>query len=1102
MRYSQRTLTRPLPLSTLPFLVAAYAMLCSYAHAGECPSAPGQGNLCTAKDFTITSAIIDGPTECTIGETITARVRVGLTSTANQRYDIGIFTGDNGEPVFGGASCSLDSLTPLEPPFDGDSGFGGYRELDGDACGDMSGPDGEVFKDVLLDKVLCKDNDGDGQVDISGVVTWSSNASQDVCSNPDDPLQFFPSSSSKCILDPDFNLPIIVEPPPSLRVFKLALPGNLPEPGGPVLFVVDIKNNSAGTDTLTINSIIDSVHGDTTTTQGNDIIQTSCSVPQTLVAGQVYICEFVAEVTGSTGYVEQDTITATGVDDEGNTVVGMDTAEVVIGDAPASIVVGKSADPVVVNEPGGDVTYSVLVANESNAESVTIDSLEDNPFGTFFDPANPKGNCPTAPFTLAPLSPNDPDASIMRCEFIETVTGNFDPNGPNEFRNVVTANGPGIDPKDDDAIVTIADVAASIETTKTAIPASLPEPGGTFRFVWQLQNTSPVDDVTINNIHDNVYGDLTDDIENPGTTCVTGITLMPGEIYTCSFTGEFFGPPGAFQSDVITVRATDSDGGTEFDFATASVFISDVPSSLAVTKTPNRVEQISGGPVTYTVAIENTSAVDTVTLSSLDDNPYGDITVVGGAITATTCSLVPTIILPPRGNYTCEFTALITGSVGDLVTDTVSVAGVDDVPNIVIASDSAVVEIVDSGGVVPPLDVLVTKVALPSSIAVTELPGTVTYLARVTNPSINAIRVLSLSDDLYDLQNDDASKLPILSSRNCSVPFELAPGESRICLFSAAVDGAEGDVITDVVTAEVCELPACTLFASNSDDASVTITPNPVSLAVLKTAQPTTVETPGGPVSFIIQTTNTSPLTELTITSMGDDIYGDITVTGSEITSTDCATPQTLAPAGGSYSCSFTAQVTGVAGSEVLDIVTVAAEDASGAEVSASDSATVEILGLFPRVELTKSANPTIVRVPGEQVTFTAQVQNTSATEELTISSLVDDIYGDLNNFPDCQLPQVLPAAGVYTCQFTGNVTGDSAALHRNTLTMTGTDESGDPIADSDWAIVLILPLGPGGEPVAIPVNPLWLLIIASMASLGLGTLALSRRKRRKESAK
>ena len=131
---------------------------------------------------------------------------------------------------------------------------------------------------------------------------------------------------------------------------------------------------------------------------------------------------------------------------------------------------------------------------------MTIDSLEDNPFGTFFDPANPKGNCPTAPFTLAPLDPNDPDASIMRCEFIETVTGNFDPNGPNEFINVVTANGPGIDAKEDDAIVTIADVAASIETTKTAIPASLPEPGGTFRFVWQLQNTSPVDDELVESI--------------------------------------------------------------------------------------------------------------------------------------------------------------------------------------------------------------------------------------------------------------------------------------------------------------------------------------------------------------------------------------------------------------------------------------------------------------------------------------------------------------------------------------------------------------------------------------------------------------------------
>ena len=176
----------------------------------------------------------------------------------------------------------------------------------------MNQPDGEVFKDIQLDNILCEDNDGDGQVDISGVVTWSSNASQDVCNNPNDPANFFPTSSSKCILDPDFNLPIIVEPPPSMTVFKLALPGNLPEPGGPVLFAVDIANTSSGTDTLIVTSIIDDIHGDVTQVQGN-ITQTTCSVPQELVPGEFYLCEFISSVTGPAGYVETDTITVTAV---------------------------------------------------------------------------------------------------------------------------------------------------------------------------------------------------------------------------------------------------------------------------------------------------------------------------------------------------------------------------------------------------------------------------------------------------------------------------------------------------------------------------------------------------------------------------------------------------------------------------------------------------------------------------------------------------------------------------------------------------------------------------------------------------------------------
>ena len=1069
--------------AALTFTAATCLVGVSPAIAQTCPPTPGQGNLCTAKDFTITSAIVRGPTECTIGETISVTVRVGLTSTANQRYDIGIFTGENGEPVFGGASCSLDALVPLEPPFDGDSGSGGYRDLEGDACGDVSESDGEIFKDIQLDNVLCKDNDGDGQVDISGVVTWSSNASQDFCANPDDPSQFFPSSSSKCILDPDFNLPIIVEPPPSLTVFKVALPGTIPADGGPVLFGVDIINTSVGSDTITISTMVDNVHGDITTTVGNDITQTSCRVPQTLVPGQFYLCEFIADVTGPAGYIEQDTVTASGVDDEGNPVEGFDTAEVVIGDAIPSILLGKTVNPTEVPEPGGEVTYSVLVANETNTP-ILIDTFDDDLYGSIFNLSTGAPNfstCPTGPFTLGQLE-------RLRCSFTERVAG--DPN--DIITDTITADGPDIAGKMAMASVKIFDVAAAIEITKTAIPASLPEPGGTFTFELQVQNTSPVDTVTINSLIDTPYGDVTTvGGAITATNCATGAILAPSETYTCSFDVEFFGAPGAIQADTIVVRATDDDGGSEFDFDSAQVFIEDVPASIVVAKTPDVSIQEDGEPVVYTVSVFNSSTVDTVTLNGMTDDPYGDVTMVGGAVTATTCS-VP-VAVPPDTTYECEFTTIASGAPGDRITDTVIVSGVDDAFNIVVGSDSAVVDIVGSIDPPPPLSLRVTKVAVPTAVPVTDVPTSAAYFVRINNPNTDPIRITSATDDIYDILGDDPTKIPIAPVLSCSLPFELAPGDSELCAFSGPVDGEVGDVITDVITVEACLLPDCLLTASAEDDASVTITDGPLSIAVLKTAQPTSILTPGGPVDFDLEIINTSDDETLTLTTLSDDIYGDVTTVGGDITATSCTTPQLLAPSGGRYSCTFTAQVTGVAGTEVVDIVTATAEDSGGLVVEDSNTAKVEILGELPRVETAKTADPTVVRAPGGTVNFTAEVQNTSATEILTISSLVDDVYGDLNGRGTCAVPQNIPPTQTYTCEFPGQVTGDSAGLHRDTITVEGTDESGDLIADSDWAVVIILPIG--DTPVAIPVNPSWLIGIASLTLLGLGLARIRARK-------
>jgi hypothetical protein len=72
-----------------------------------------------------------------------------------------------------------------------------------------------------------------------------------------------------------------------------------------------------------------------------------------------------------------------------------------------------------------------------------------------------------------------------------------------------------------------------------------------------------------------------------------------------------------------------------------------------------------------------------------------------------------------------------------------------------------------------------------------------------------------------------------------------------------------------------------------------------------------------------------------------------------------------------------------------------------------------------------------------------------------------------------------------------------SSTWHRDTITitMTGTDESGDPVSDSDWAVVIVLPLS--GEAVAIPVKPLWLIFACSLAIGGTGLYAITRRRRR-----
>lgn len=194
--------------------------------------------------------------------------------------------------------------------------------------------------------------------------------------------------------------------------------------------------------------------------------------------------------------------------------------------------------------------------------------------------------------------------------------------------------------------------------------------------------------------------------------------------------------------------------------------------------------------------------------------------------------------------------------------------------------------------------------------------------------------------------------------------------------------------------------------------------------------------------------------------------------------------PQTIA-IGGSYTCSFSADVTGIGGDTETDTIVASGIDEGDDLVSAQGSATVNTLAASPRIRVRKTASPVII-APGGEVQFSVLVSNLSTSQTVILESLDDDIYGDLDGQGNCEVPQTLGIGDSYGCSFSAPVNGASPSLHRNTVTGTAVLPTARSrsfiiglISDSDSAFVLILALA-GSTGIAIPaLSPLWLIILA-----------------------
>ena len=78
----------------------------------------------------------------------------------------------------------------------------------------------------------------------------------------------------------------------------------------------------------------------------------------------------------------------------------------------------------------------------------------------------------------------------------------------------------------------------------------------------------------------------------------------------------------------------------------------------------------------------------------------------------------------------------------------------------------------------------------------------------------------------------------------------------------------------------------------------------------------------------------------------------------------------------------------------------------------------------LPSIEIIKTASPDWIDNPGGgEATFTFTINNLSASNTVTINSLTDSVFGDLNSQGDCACPQIIPAGGSYSCSMTTEVT-------------------------------------------------------------------------------
>ena len=678
----------------------------------------------------------------------------------------------------------------------------------------------------------------------------------------------------------------------------------------------------------------------TTTGSGyNTFSLTDSATPndQTLMAGNYSVSE-----TAITGWDQTSATCISSIgDSEKIGSLELDPGETItctFTNSKLSINVEKTASPTSVPETGGDVEYTIKVNNPS-AVSVNLTSLNDDKFGDL----DGKGTCDVPQTIIA--------GGNYQCKFTETLSG----EAGNTHKNIVTATASGITATDD-ATVTFTDVAPTIKVTKTANDTLIPETGQNVTFTFKVENTGS-ENISLTKLVDNKFGDL----DGKGT-CDVPQTIIVGGSYSCTYTVYLSSDSLIDHKNTVTATAYDNDNTKVEASADETVKFEDIKPDIYVTKdaNPTSVPE-TGGNVQFTYVVTN-NGPETVTLTSLTDDVFGNLNGQGTCVTGGS-------ILVGK-SYSCTLTKFLSSDSLTAHKNLLTAVATDNDGSTDTATDDATVTFTD---VAPTIKV--TKTA--DDTLIPETGQNVTFTFKIENTGQEDVTLSDLSDSVFGNLN---------SQGDCTIPQTILIGNSYTCKVTKFLSSDNLQDHYNLATATANDDDGTKVQAT--DDETVKFEDVLPSTSVTKDADVTYLPETGKDVKFTFVVYNNND-ESATISALYDDKFGIL------VGDADCKVGTILA---GKSSCSFDATFAvpaGTAGTDHKNIFSATLTDNDGNSDTKTDDAVVIYIGAkisFTQLEATNDIN--------DPHTFTITVKENdgdgwiNASGELVTFTLVNNTAG------------------------------------------------------------------------------------------------------------